>query len=143
MSKLPSTLKTKQLKLDQMVSSAARRSRSRSPANEPEAKLIIKDEVKPKVSSPSKPAVSTITSSNKTSSEAKSSLIDEIRKKRHEAYESVAAFKFNKTRVRVLSECKEIPDNSKGVLYWMSRDQRVQGLNFIIFHSNLSIAFLL
>jgi hypothetical protein len=127
MSKLPSTLKTKQLKLDQLVSSASRRSRSRSPSNQPEAKLIIKEEAKPKAPSPVKPA-----SATSTSDASKSTLVDDIRKRRHEAYESVAAFKFNKTRVRVLSDCKEIPDNSKGVLYWMSRDQRVQGLKFNI-----------
>lgn len=55
------------------------------------------------------------------------SLIEEIRKKRVSMYESVAVFRFNKKRVRVLSEATQIPDNSKGLVYWMSRDQRVQG----------------
>ncbi|WAR28769.1 PHR-like protein [Mya arenaria] len=39
---------------------------------------------------------------------------------------SVAEFKFNKKRVRVLSKAKDFPDDCKGVVYWMSRDQRVQ-----------------
>jgi len=40
---------------------------------------------------------------------------------------SVAEFKFNKKRVRVLTKCKDFADDSDGVVYWMSRDQRVQG----------------
>lgn len=55
-------------------------------------------------------------------------LVDEIRKKRLNLYESVAAFRFNKKRVRVLSEATQIPENTNGLVYWMSRDQRVQGL---------------
>ncbi|KAJ9593744.1 hypothetical protein L9F63_014717 [Diploptera punctata] len=39
---------------------------------------------------------------------------------------SVMEFKFNKKRVRVLSEVTEVPERVEGVLYWMSRDQRVQ-----------------
>ena len=41
--------------------------------------------------------------------------------------QSVAGFKFNKKRVRVLSKAQDFPDESQGVVYWMSRDQRVQG----------------
>jgi hypothetical protein len=134
MSKLPSKLKSNQLKLDQMLAVPASRSRSRSPSNKPEPKLIFKDEPK---TQPAPPAPSTSKSPVKptatASASAKSSLIDDLRKKRHELYESVAAFKFNKTRVRVLSECMEIPDNSRGVIYWMSRDQRVQGKAFFIY----------
>lgn len=55
-------------------------------------------------------------------------LVDEIRKKRLNLYESVAAFRFNKKRVRVLSEATQIPENTNGLVYWMSRDQRVQGI---------------
>ncbi|XP_038049381.1 deoxyribodipyrimidine photo-lyase-like isoform X2 [Patiria miniata] len=39
---------------------------------------------------------------------------------------SVAAFKFNKKRVRVLSQVKDVPEGCHGIVYWMSRDQRVQ-----------------
>ena len=35
-------------------------------------------------------------------------------------------WKFNKKRVKVLT-AEEIPDKAKSVVYWMSRDQRVQG----------------
>lgn len=45
------------------------------------------------------------------------------------AAKSVADFKFNKKRCRLLSKTMELADNrGGGVLYWMSRDQRVQGL---------------
>ena len=36
-------------------------------------------------------------------------------------------FHFNKKRVRVLSKSQDVPQNAKAILYWMSRDQRVQG----------------
>jgi len=39
----------------------------------------------------------------------------------------VADFKFNKKRVRMLSKATEVPETSAGIVYWMSRDQRVQG----------------
>lgn len=36
-------------------------------------------------------------------------------------------FKFNKKRVRVLSEQKEVPEWAEGVIYWTFRDERIQG----------------
>ena len=39
---------------------------------------------------------------------------------------SVVDFTFNKKRVRAVNQTNAIPDNSKAILYWMSRDQRVQ-----------------
>lgn len=36
---------------------------------------------------------------------------------------------FNKKRLRFLSDAEKVKQGSKGVLYWMSRDQRVQGEN--------------
>lgn len=35
--------------------------------------------------------------------------------------------KFNKKRLRFISDTQKIKQGSEGVLYWMSRDQRVQG----------------
>lgn len=35
--------------------------------------------------------------------------------------------KFNKKRLRFLSETRKIKQGSEGVLYWMTRDHRVQG----------------
>ena len=36
-------------------------------------------------------------------------------------------FKFNKKRVRMISKVQELPANCKGIIYWMFRDQRVEG----------------
>lgn len=35
--------------------------------------------------------------------------------------------KFNKKRLRFISDTQKMKQGSEGVLYWMSRDQRVQG----------------
>lgn len=35
--------------------------------------------------------------------------------------------KLNKKRIRVISDTEKIKQGSEGVLYWMSRDHRVQG----------------
>lgn len=35
--------------------------------------------------------------------------------------------KFNKKRLRFISDAEKIKQGSEGVLYWMSRDHRVQG----------------
>ena len=50
-----------------------------------------------------------------------------IAESRSDVCKSVAEFKFNKKRVRVLSKAQDFPDDSHGVVYWMSRDQRLQG----------------
>ena len=54
-------------------------------------------------------------------------LLSRITDQRLKVAKDVSAFKFNKKRVHVLSGAKEFPDDCEGVLYWMSRDQRVQG----------------
>lgn len=40
---------------------------------------------------------------------------------------SITDFNFNKSRVRMLSKQLYIPENCDGIVYWMSREQRVQG----------------
>lgn len=35
--------------------------------------------------------------------------------------------KFNKKRLRFISDAQKIKQGSEGVLYWMSRDHRIQG----------------
>ncbi|GIY36083.1 deoxyribodipyrimidine photo-lyase [Caerostris darwini] len=64
----------------------------------------------------------------KTEEPAKDNLeiINEIKESRLSCASSIKEFKFNKKRVRVLSEAKDISDNAQAVIYWMSRDQRVQ-----------------
>lgn len=64
-----------------------------------------------------------------TSNKEDNSFIKEITEDRLANGASIKEFKFNKKRVRVLSQAKDIPENAQSVLYWMSRDQRVQGIS--------------
>jgi len=48
--------------------------------------------------------------------------------------------KFNKKRLRVMSQTKEIKQASEGVLYWMSRDCRVQDNWALIHAQRLAVA---
>lgn len=50
-------------------------------------------------------------------------LPDLLKQKREENKE----MKFNKKRLRFISDTQKMKQGSDGVLYWMSRDQRVQG----------------
>lgn len=53
--------------------------------------------------------------------------ITDICMKRNKCASCVSDFGFNKERVKLLSTSNDISENSRGILYWMSRDQRVQG----------------
>ncbi|XP_033208195.1 deoxyribodipyrimidine photo-lyase [Belonocnema kinseyi] len=55
-----------------------------------------------------------------------SSFIEAIEEDRKNAGESVLDFKFNKKRIRILTELDEVAKNCRGVVYWMFRDSRVQ-----------------
>jgi hypothetical protein len=67
-------------------------------------------------------------------------LAEKIRIKRFRKFQSVLSpsSSFNMRRVRFLSQTKTIPAGSNGILYWMSREQRVQGL-FLVFFFLLSL----
>jgi hypothetical protein len=51
-----------------------------------------------------------------------------IASKRLSTSPNVLNFNFNLKRVRNVNEVPEIPKNSSAIVYWMSREQRVQGL---------------
>ncbi|XP_078420141.1 CPD photolyase isoform X3 [Cetorhinus maximus] len=53
-------------------------------------------------------------------------LSESIKKSRLSTATSVEEFNYNKKRVRLLSKTKGIRENCQGIIYWMSRDQRVQ-----------------
>lgn len=55
-----------------------------------------------------------------------SALIESIQKNRLKAATDVVEFKFNKKRISILSDAKEIEEGKHGIVYWMSRDMRVQ-----------------
>ena len=52
---------------------------------------------------------------------------------------SILDFDFNKKRVRILSDAKTIEDGKQGVLYWMSRDARVQDNWAFLFAQKLAL----
>jgi len=54
-------------------------------------------------------------------------ILESYMAKRKEVCKSVTDFKFNKKRVRLISFDADIPENCKGIAYWMWREQRVQG----------------
>ena len=56
-----------------------------------------------------------------------------IAAKRIQASSSVVSFNFNSKRVRNLNSIEEIQKNSSAIVYWMTREQRVQGKYFPIF----------
>lgn len=65
--------------------------------------------------------------------------VEQIRDDRRKAAKSVLEFNFNKKRVRVLSKESEAPENNKGIVYWMSRDQRVQDNWAFLFAQKLAL----
>ncbi|CAG9764033.1 unnamed protein product [Ceutorhynchus assimilis] len=73
------------------------------------------------------------------SSLTKEQFLDEIIKSRKSQAESIENFAFNKSRCRVLSKTKDIASNSKGVLYWMIRDCRVQDNWAMLFAQRLAL----
>ena len=151
MSKLPPTVKkatSKQLKLDKLViQSPGKTSRPLSespdqepPKKKPNSRLNSEDETELKKPTDSKvfpvfqqgfipPKVESTTCQ----------LAEDINKRRLESFESVNAFRFNKKRVRVLTEVKEFPEDSKGIMYWMSRDQRVQDNWALLYAQKLAL----
>ena len=50
-----------------------------------------------------------------------------IASKRLQTSPNVLSFNFNLKRVRNVNDTLEIPKNSSAVVYWMSREHRVQG----------------
>ncbi|KAI1284943.1 Deoxyribodipyrimidine photo-lyase [Halotydeus destructor] len=52
---------------------------------------------------------------------------------------SIADFKFNKKRIRMLRDVEDVPDHSKSVVYWMSRDQRVEDNWALLYAQKLAL----
>ncbi|XP_063772600.1 deoxyribodipyrimidine photo-lyase-like isoform X2 [Pseudophryne corroboree] len=53
-------------------------------------------------------------------------LLETLKKSRLAAATTVSEFKFNKKRVRLVSSDGDLKDDALGIVYWMSRDQRVE-----------------
>uniref|UniRef100_A0A8C6X9W6 Deoxyribodipyrimidine photo-lyase n=1 Tax=Naja naja TaxID=35670 RepID=A0A8C6X9W6_NAJNA len=54
------------------------------------------------------------------------SLAKTVQEGRLSAGASVADFPYNKKRVRLMSPAPDLKEGARGIMYWMSRDQRVQ-----------------
>lgn len=52
---------------------------------------------------------------------------------------SVIDFNFIKKRIRILSKTDVVPDNTEGIVYWMSRDARVQDNWAFLFAQKLAL----
>lgn len=52
---------------------------------------------------------------------------------------SILEFKFNKKRIRILSSDETVPENAKAIVYWMSRDCRVQDNWAFLFAQKLAL----
>lgn len=63
-----------------------------------------------------------------SASSSSSDLVSAINVKRKKCANNVMDFKFNKKRCRIISKSMDVGDHKGGILYWMSRDQRIQGL---------------
>lgn len=75
----------------------------------------------------------------KHESKTESDLVNSIKEKRARLYADITEFRFNKKRVKVLSDASEIPKDSEGILYWMSRDQRVQDNWSLLYAQKLAL----
>lgn len=65
--------------------------------------------------------------------------LKKLQKKREETAESILNFDFNKKRIRIISQEQIIPDDCDGVVYWMSRDSRVQDNWAFLFAQKLAL----
>lgn len=64
-----------------------------------------------------------------------------VNKSRHDVAKSLEDFKFDKTRVRILSDHAKESCINGPVLYWMARDGRVEDNWAMIFSQKLAIKF--
>lgn len=66
-------------------------------------------------------------------------IVKRLVRERKDAGESVLDFKFNKKRIQMLSKEQEVPDDCDGIVYWMSRDQRIQDNWALLFAQRLAL----
>lgn len=64
---------------------------------------------------------------------------ERVAKSRLDTAASVLDFDFNKKRVRILSDSKNVPEGRNGVLYWMFREQRAQDNWALLYAQRLAL----
>lgn len=62
-----------------------------------------------------------------------------LQSKREDTAKSILEYSFNKKRVRIVSQEQIVPDTCEGVVYWMSRDSRVQDNWAFLFAQKLAL----
>ncbi|XP_055627562.1 deoxyribodipyrimidine photo-lyase [Toxorhynchites rutilus septentrionalis] len=67
------------------------------------------------------------------------SFAEKFKSNRRETATSVLDFDFKKKRVRMLSNAKEVGEGKNGIVYWMSRDGRVQDNWAFLFAQKLAL----
>lgn len=72
-------------------------------------------------------------------SSAFTEFLGSIEKDRIQAGPSVADFNFNKKRVRILSKATEVPDGAEGIMYWMTREERIQDNWSLLYAQRLAL----
>lgn len=70
-------------------------------------------------------ATPTDASSSKKANKTSEFLVN-IQNGRLQEAEGILDFQFKKKRVKILSKAEEVAENKNGIVYWMSRDMRVQ-----------------
>lgn len=70
---------------------------------------------------------------------AKINFAEEFTSDRVKAGKSVLDFDYKKKRVRILSKSSNVKENSNGIVYWMSRDGRVQDNWAFLFAQKLAL----
>ncbi|XP_046653575.1 deoxyribodipyrimidine photo-lyase-like [Daphnia pulicaria] len=68
-----------------------------------------------------------------------SGFLANIHLKRKKCADNILEFKFNKKRCRLLSKSMELGDSGGGILYWMSREQRVQDNWALLYAQRLAL----
>lgn len=89
---------------------------------------------------PKRPVSSDTDSEHPVQKVKKTDMLELVKQYRLQYGKSILDCKFNKKRVRMLTDVDEFPqDANGGVLYWMVRDQRLQGIVhfFLIFFLNV------
>lgn len=78
---------------------------------------------------PKRPVSSDTDSEHPVQKVKKTDMLELVKQYRLQYGKSILDCKFNKKRVRMLTDVDEFPqDANGGVLYWMVRDQRLQGI---------------
>lgn len=72
-------------------------------------------------------------------SSSSTNYVNQLEQDRIKVAPSILEFEFKKQRVRVLSDVKEVPEDSHGILYWMSREMRVQDNWTFLFAQKLAL----